>query len=74
MQEIIELMKAIELRELTEEDLKEKEKDLSQELFNLRFQKASGQLGNSAMIPKTRRDIARVKTVLNDLKMSMTVK
>lgn len=67
-------MKAIELRELTEEDLKEKEKDLSQELFNLRFQKASGQLGNSAMIPKTRRDIARVKTVLNDLKMSMTVK
>ncbi|MCD6560295.1 MAG: 50S ribosomal protein L29 [Deltaproteobacteria bacterium] len=67
-------MKAIELRELSEEDLKEKEKDLSRELFNLRFQKASGQLGNSAMIPKTRRDIARVKTVLNDLKMSMTVK
>ena len=67
-------MKATELRELTKEDLKEKEKDLSQELFNLRFQKASGQMGNSAMIPKTRRDIARVKTVLNELKMSRTDK
>ena len=66
-------MKAAELRELNKEELKEKETDLSQELFNLRFQKASGQLGNSAMIPKTRRDIARVKTVLNELKMSGTV-
>ena len=66
-------MKAAELRELNKEELKEKETDLSQELFNLRFQKASGQLGNSAMIPKIRRDIARVKTVLNELEMSGTV-
>jgi len=66
-------MKAAELRELNKEELKAKETDLSQELFNLRFQKASGQLGNSAMIPKTRRDIARVKTVLNELEMSGTV-
>lgn len=57
-------MKASELRELGEEELKEKVKELSQELFNLRFQKATGQLGNTAMIPKTKRDIARVETVL----------
>jgi large subunit ribosomal protein L29 len=60
-------VKAKEVRDLSTEELKEKEKDLSQELFNLRFQKATGQLGNSAMIMKTRRDLARVKTVLRDI-------
>ena len=59
-------MKASELRELGEEELKEKKRELSQELFNLRFQKATGQLGNTAMIPKTKRDIARVETVLKE--------
>jgi large subunit ribosomal protein L29 len=48
----------------------EKEKELSQELFNLRFQKATGQLGNTAMIPKTKRDLARVKTVIRELESS----
>ena len=61
-------MKAKQLRELSEEELKEKEKDAARELFNLRFQKATGQLGNTAMIPKTRRELARVKTVLKELK------
>ncbi len=59
-------MKAKELRNLSVEELKEKEHELSQELFNLRFQKATGQLGNTAMIEKTKRDLARVKTVLKD--------
>jgi len=63
-------MKGIELRELSVEELKEKERDLSQELFNLRFQKATGQLGNTAMVPKTRKDLARVKTVLRELEIS----
>ncbi|MBC8458647.1 MAG: 50S ribosomal protein L29 [Deltaproteobacteria bacterium] len=63
-------MKAKELRELVEEELKEKEKELGQELFNLRFQKATGQLGNTAIIPKTKRDLARVKTVLRELEIS----
>ena len=63
-------MKAKELRELTEEELKEKAKELSQELFNLRFQKATGQLGNTAMIPKTKRDLARAKTVLRELEVA----
>jgi len=61
-------MKAKQLRELAEEELMEKEKEKAQELFNLRFQKATGQLGNTAMIPKTKRDLARVKTVLRELK------
>lgn len=60
-------MKAEELRELREEELREKEKETKQELFNLRFQKATGQLGNTAMIPKTKRDLARVKTVIREL-------
>jgi large subunit ribosomal protein L29 len=61
-------MKAKQLRELAEEELREKEKEMAQELFNLRFQKATGQLGNTAMIPKTKRDLARVKTLLKELK------
>ena len=61
-------MKAKQLRELAEEELIEKEKEKAQELFNLRFQKATGQLGNTAMIPKIKRDLARVKTVLKELK------
>jgi len=60
-------MKAEELRELSEEELREKEKETKQELFNLRFQKATGQLGNTAMILKTKRDLARVKTVIREL-------
>ena len=62
-------MKATELRDLSSDELKEKEKELGQELFNLRFQKATGQLGNTAMIVKTKRDLARVKTVLKEVKL-----
>lgn len=57
-------MKAKELRDLSVDELREKEKDLHQELFNLRFQKATGQLGNTAALGKAKRDLARVKTVL----------
>lgn len=60
-------MKAKELRDLTPRELREKERELSQSLFNLRFQKATGQLGNTAMVGKTKRDLARVKTVLREL-------
>jgi large subunit ribosomal protein L29 len=63
-------MKAKELRDLSAEELREKEQGLSQELFNLRFQKATGQLGNTAMLGKTKRDLARVKTVLKELEIS----
>ena len=63
-------MKAKELRDLSAEELREREQGLSQELFNLRFQKATGQLGNTAMLGKTKRDLARVKTVLKELEIS----
>ncbi len=63
-------MKAKELRDLGLEDLTAKEKDLCQTLFNLKFQKATGQLGNTAMIGKTKRDLSRVKTLLRELKPS----
>lgn len=63
-------MKAKELRDLSADELKEKERELSQELFNLRFQKATGQLGNTAMLLKTRRSLARMKTVLKELEIS----
>jgi large subunit ribosomal protein L29 len=63
-------MKAKELRDLSAEELKEKEQELGRELFNLRFQKATGQLGNTAMLGKTKKDLARVKTVLNELQIS----
>ena len=67
-------MKAKELRELTEEELKEKERETSRALFNLRFQKATGQLGNTAEIPKTKRELARIKTVIRELEISSSGK
>ena len=63
-------MKAKALKELTEEERVERTKELSRELFNLRFQKATGQLGNTAVIPKIRKDLARVKTVIRELEIS----
>lgn len=63
-------MKAKELRDLSVEELREKEVELNQELFNLRIQKATGQLGNTAIIGKTKKDLARVKTVIQDLEIS----
>ena len=66
-------MKAKELRELSAEELKDKEKEASQELFNLRFQKATGQLGNTAIIRKTKKNLARVKTALKELSISEAI-
>ena len=63
-------MKAKEIRDLSRSELEEKVQVLGQELFNLRFQKATGQLGNSAVIGKTKKDLARVKTILKELEIS----
>jgi large subunit ribosomal protein L29 len=59
-------MKAKELRQLSEGELFEKEKQLGEELFNLRFQHATGQLENVIRIPQVKRDMARVKTILKE--------
>ena len=62
-------MKAQELRDLNIDELLVKEKELAQELFNLRFQKATGQLSNTAAVGKTKKDLAKVKTVIKEIKM-----
>ena len=59
-------MKAKELRLLNEGELLLKAKELSEELFNLRFQHATGQLENVMRIPQVKRDMARVRTILRE--------
>lgn len=59
-------MKASELRELSLEELGHKLADLTQELFNLRFQHATDQLENPMRLRRTKQDIARIKTVLRE--------
>jgi len=59
-------MKAKNLRQLSEGELLVKEKELGEELFNLRFQHATGQLDNVMRIPQVKRDIARLKTILKE--------
>jgi len=61
-------MKARDLRNLTLEELKNKEEELSQELFNLRLQASTGQLQNSGRMREVRKDIARVKTIYKEPK------
>ncbi|MGU1756244.1 50S ribosomal protein L29 [Pseudomonas aeruginosa] len=58
-------MKANELREKSVEQLNEQLLGLLRDQFNLRMQKAAGQLGQSHLLSQVKRDIARVKTVLN---------
>ena len=56
-----------ELAQLTTDELAEKEKQLRQELFNLRFQMGTGRLENPMLVRKAKRDIARVKTIMRQL-------
>jgi large subunit ribosomal protein L29 len=56
-------MKAGDVRAKTDDELQQQIDDLAKEEFNLRFQKASGQLENTARVRQVRRDIARVKTI-----------
>ena len=59
-------MKAKEIRDLTTAEIEEKIKSLKEELFNLRFQLATGQLENTARIREVRKTIARMKTVIRE--------
>lgn len=63
---MVSRMKASKLHEMSSDELTLKLKDLKQELFNLRFQSATGQLGNVMVINSTKKDIARVKTILRE--------
>jgi large subunit ribosomal protein L29 len=57
-------MKARELRELTEEELQQKEKELTDQIFKLRFQHTLGQVENAMKLKNLRHDLARIKTIL----------
>ncbi len=57
-------MKAKELREMSAEDLRKKEKDIREDLFKLKFQHGIRRLENPARLSELRRDIARIQTIL----------
>jgi len=59
-------MKVEDVRAKSDDELKEQLLDLRKEAFNLRFQTASGQLENIARVRQVRRDIGRIKTILNE--------
>ena len=58
-------MKATEIRDLNADEIQQKVADLKEALFNLRFQHEIGQLENPKKIGETKKDIARLKTILN---------
>ena len=62
-------MKISEVREMNIEELQRKVSDLKEELFNLRFQHEIGQLENPNRMKQTRRDIARVKTIIREVEL-----
>ena len=59
-------MNASELRDKTPDELRDQLVQLKKEAFNLRFQQATGQLENTARMKLVRRDVAKVKTILNE--------
>jgi len=59
-------MKAKEIRELTTAEIEQNVKTMKEELFNLRFQLATGQLENTARIKEVKKTIARLKTVVRE--------
>lgn len=59
-------MKASEIRDMSVDERLQKVNDLKEELFNLRFQLETDQLDNSRKISQTKRDIARIKTIINE--------
>ncbi len=62
-------MRADKIREMKESELHKKLSDYRKELFNLRFQKATGQLGNTQRISKVKKNIARILTILRENQM-----
>jgi large subunit ribosomal protein L29 len=60
-------MKARELKELTGDELQQKERELSDQLFKLRFQHTLGQVENAMKLRNIRRDLARIKTIIKEM-------
>lgn len=65
-------MKATELRKMNEQDLRKELVELRREQFNLRMQRATGQLGTPARFKEVRRDIARIMTVITEQKRGVS--
>ena len=63
-------MKANEIREMNSEEQKEKLASLKEELFNLRFQHATGQLDNPMKIKEVKKSIARIKTIQREVELA----
>ena len=63
-------MKASEIRDMNLEEMHLKVSDLKEELFNLRFQHEIGQLENPQRIKQTKKDIARIKTIINEVTLN----
>src|SRR5699024_1423283 len=68
---VVKSMKAKEIRELTTAEIEVNVKEMKEELFNLRFQLATGQLENTARIKDVKRSIARLKTVVRERELSI---
>ncbi len=67
-------MKASEIRDMTLDEMRRKVEDLTEALFNLRFQKVIGELENTSKIKQTRRDLARVQTIIREHELSQQKK
>ena len=63
-------MKVSEIRELGPEEMQSKVDDLREELFNLRFQHGTGQLENTQKLKQTKKDIARLKTIMREVTLN----
>ncbi len=64
-------MRADEIRDLSADEQQEKLSELKEELFNLRFQQATGQLENPMRIREVKKTIARIKTILHETKLGI---
>jgi large subunit ribosomal protein L29 len=65
--------KSLDLRELEDDELMTRLREAKEELFNLRFQVATGQLDNNARLRTVRRDIARIYTVMRERELGLAV-
>lgn len=63
-------LKSKELRDLTDEELRQQEAELRRKLFTLRFQIATGQQDNTTALKETKRDIARILTILRERELA----
>ncbi len=71
MRRMVKPVKVKDIRQMSDGDLANKEKELKSELFNLRFQLATGQLDNPRAIGAVKKDIARVKTIIKERELAV---